>query len=81
VTANGTTAAQLAGIHDVLQRLAAVAQQEQAPQLSVELSRNAKGQTQVTVKVYSPIPGAAADQAQQLYDALVARYAMPEASA
>ena len=83
MTANGTTAAELAGIHGALVRLAAVAQQPADPQSSVQIEQAAKpGQPpRITVKVYAPMPGAAADQAQQLYDALVARYAQTEASA
>lgn len=34
---------------------------------SVEISTNAKGQAQVTVKVYDPDPDAAADKALALY--------------
>ena len=87
MTTNGTidqhTVAELAGIHDALKRLAAVAQQTGEPQSSVQIEQAAKPglPPRVTVKVYAPIPAAAADIAQQLYDALVARYAQPEASA
>lgn len=47
----------------------------QAPQSSVELVQGAKGDTRVTVKVYSDDPDEAARQATSLYDSLVARYA------
>lgn len=83
MTTNGAldqhTAAELAGIHDSLKRLAAVAQQDQVPQSSVQIEQAAEpGQPpRITVKVYAPIPAAAADIAQQLYDALIVRYAQP----
>ena len=44
------------------------------PQSSVELSQTARGATQVTVKVYAASAEDAAQQAQALYDALVAKY-------
>lgn len=86
MTTNGVdqhTAAELVGIRDALTRLAAAAQQPSEPQSSVQIEQAAKPglPPRITVKVYAPIPAAAADIAQQLYDALVARYAQPEASA
>ncbi len=65
---------ELAGIRDALARLAALAQQTPEPQSSVEISRNAKGQAQFVVKVYAPMPAAACDLAEQLYDHLAERY-------
>ena len=87
IATNGTgdeyIVAELASIADSLKRLGAVAQQDQQPQSSVQIEQAAKpGQPpRITVKVYAPMPAAAADMAQQLYDALVARYAASEASA
>jgi hypothetical protein len=72
-----TLAADLAILRAEVQRLGALAQQSTEPQSSVELSQNAKGATQIVVKVYAPMPAAAADMAQQLYDALRARYCLP----
>jgi len=67
-------AAELAGLRDALARLAAVAQQPSEPQSSVELVRNAKGATQVAVKVYAVDPVEAATTAQGIYDLLASRY-------
>lgn len=74
---NTYTAAELVSIADSLKTLAAVARQEQTSQSSVQIEQAAKPgcPPRITVKVYSPMPGAAADQATQLYDSLVARYA------
>ena len=83
MTANGTldqhTAAELAGIRDALTRLAALAQQTGEPQSSVQIEQAAKPglPPRITVKVYAATPAAAADLAQQTYDALIARYAQP----
>ena len=83
MTSNGTidqhTAAELAGIHDALKRLVAGAQQPTEPQSSVQIEQAAKPglSPRITVKVYAPQPGAAAELAQQVYDALVAHYAVP----
>ncbi len=70
------TADELVGIHDALKRIAATAQQEQAPQSSVQIEQAAKpgAPPRITVKCYAPIPAAAANMAQQLYDQLIARY-------
>jgi tRNA-dihydrouridine synthase len=65
---------QLEGIGDAVKRLAAVAQQSSEPQSSVELVQNAKGATQIAVKVYHREPEQAAATAQQLYDELASRY-------
>jgi hypothetical protein len=46
---------------------------------SIELSTNAKGQTQVTVKVYDRDPAVAAERATTLHDTLRARYTPPPA--
>jgi hypothetical protein len=66
-------AAELAGLRDVLARLAAVAQQPSEPQSSVEIARNSKGATW-TVKVYHRDPVEASTLAQGLYDQLAHRY-------
>jgi hypothetical protein len=60
--------AELVSISDSLKRLAAAASQEQTPQSSVQIEQAAKpgAPPRITVKCYSPMPGAAADQAQQL---------------
>lgn len=42
------------------------------PASSVEISTNAKGQAQVTVKIYDPDPARAADKAVALYRQVVA---------
>jgi hypothetical protein len=68
--------AELAGIHDALKHLAALAQQNPASQSSVEIEQLAKPGTppKCTVKVFHQDPGIAADRACELYDQLVARY-------
>lgn len=78
-TARQHTAAELAGIHDALQRLAALAQQPSEPQSSVQVEQAAKPglPPRITVKVYAANAAAAADLAQQTYDALIARHAQP----
>ena len=63
----------IAELRDALKALVAVAQQPTSLS-SVELSQTAKGATQVAVKVYGSDPRAAAEQAQGLYDELVAKY-------
>jgi len=70
---------ELAGLTDAVKRLGALAQQEQAPHSSVQIEQAAKPglPPRVTVKVYAATPAAAADLAQQTYDALVAAYAVP----
>lgn len=45
-----------------------------APQSSIEITQSAKGDARVTVKVYAADPDEAAAKAQQLYDALLAKY-------
>ena len=65
---------QLAAIADAVKRLAALAQQPSDPQSSVELVQNAKGATQIAVKVYHRDPRQAADTAQALYDELATTY-------
>ena len=67
---------ELAGIREALARLAAVAQQPQQPQSSVEIARNSKGVTWV-VKAYHPDPVEASTLAQGLYDQLAFRYGQP----
>jgi hypothetical protein len=65
---------QLESIAEALKRLSALAQQSNEPQSSVELVQNAKGATQIAVKVYHREPEQAAATAQQLYDELASRY-------
>jgi hypothetical protein len=52
-----------------------LATQPVQPQSSVEISRNAKGAAQWTVKAYAADAAAASELAQALYDELAARYA------
>jgi hypothetical protein len=80
VTLAHGTDAELAAIHDVLARLAAVAQQPSEPQSSIEIARNSKGATW-TVKVYGRDPVEASSLAQALYDQLAARFGQPQESA
>lgn len=63
-----------AALEVLLGRLASVVQQTSEPQSSVEISRNTKGETQITVKVYDLDPDVAAGTAQSLYDDLAAKY-------
>ena len=65
-----TLAADLPVLRAEVQRRGAVAQQDQAPQSSVQIEQAAKPSQppRVTVKVYAPMPAAAAAMAQQLYD-------------
>lgn len=70
----------MAALEVAVGRLAAIAQQATEPQSSVELSRNAKGETQITVKVYDADPDVASGTAQSLYDSLCRQYA-PKAGA
>jgi hypothetical protein len=65
--------AELAGIHDTLKRLAAVAQQPTEPQSSVEIAHTTRGATW-TVKVHHRDPIEATTLAQGLYDQLAHRY-------
>jgi len=65
---------QLEGIGEAIKRLATLAQQPAEPQSSVELTQNAKGATQIVVKVYDRDPQQAAPTAQHLYDELAATY-------
>jgi hypothetical protein len=58
-----------------LTNIAAVVPVQGEQTSSVELSTNAKGATQVSVKVCAHDPAAAAEQAQALDDALRAKYA------
>lgn len=79
------SARELAGIAEVIKSLAVLAQQPSEPQSSVELTQNAKGATQITVKVYHRDPDQAAATAQRLYDDLATTYrasaAAPDARA
>jgi hypothetical protein len=70
----------LAGIRDALARLAAVAQQPQQPQSSVEIAHTTRGATW-TVKVYSPDPSAASTLAQDLYNQLAECFGQPQENA
>jgi hypothetical protein len=82
VALNQRPTLELADLHAALARLAAVAQQSAEPQSSVQIEQAAKPgcPPRITVKVYAASPVLAAEEAQHLYDALVARYAA-EASA
>ena len=62
------------GLDEAIRRLAAIAQQPAEPQSSVELTQNAKGVTQIVVKVYDRDPEQASATAQRLYDELAATY-------
>lgn len=68
----------LSEVRDTLAQMGATAQQAPVPQSSVELSQTAKGATQVAVKCYAANAEDAANQAQQIYDRLVATYAPSE---
>jgi NAD-specific glutamate dehydrogenase len=65
----------MAALEVAVGRLAAIAAQASEPQSSIELSQNAKGNTQVTVKVYHREPIIALARAKEIYDALLADYA------
>jgi hypothetical protein len=61
----------------------AIAQQNPAPQSSVEIESLAKpgSPPKITVKVYATDVDEAASRATALYDSLVARYAVDQATA
>ena len=65
---------ELARLTDAVKRLGALAQQPVQAQSSVEIARNSKGVTQVSVKVDGADPAEAATAAQGIYDLLVSRY-------
>jgi hypothetical protein len=65
---------QIEALREAIQRVGAVAQQPAEPQSSVEISQNAKGATQIAVKVYHRDPVEASTLAQGLYDQLAHRY-------
>jgi hypothetical protein len=65
----------LAEIRDALVRLGGLAQQNPAPQSSVELETTAKGTVKITVKTYGATTEEAAATAQRVYDEIFAKYA------
>jgi hypothetical protein len=65
---------ELARLTDAVKRLGTLAQHPVQAQSSVEIARNSKRVTQVSVKVYGADPAEAATAAQGIYDLLVSRY-------